>query len=62
MEKVIKCPKCDGKGKNVDHLYGMFTAGLGYVLPFLIDGELESDPCKKCDAQGYIIVKPKKVY
>lgn len=56
----VKCWKCGGKGWLFDHLEGIFTFGVGYLIQALagknsynIDGEPINKRCPVCNGNGY---------
>lgn len=51
----IVCPKCKGKGVVFDHVFGVFTFGLGYLFQVLDDSD--KDDCPRCNGSGFIKVK-----
>lgn len=49
------CPQCNGKGRIVDHMFGIFTVGLGYLAQAL-DDDYQED-CPTCGGSGKIKIK-----
>ena len=56
-DKIVKCPVCKGKGVLFDHVIGVLTLGLGYLMQ-LSDTFLREE-CGRCGGTGYIKVKTK---
>lgn len=55
MRKIIECKECVGRVWQYDHVFGIFTLGLGYF--FQSNGDrLKADKCKKCKGNGYLII------
>ena len=53
--KIVTCPICKGKGVLFDHLFGIFTCGLGYLSQ--LSNINERDECGRCKGTGFILVK-----
>ena len=53
------CPQCNGTGCVIDHMTGIFTAGLGYLFQ-AIDDNLK-DQCPACKGTGKIELKKIKI-
>lgn len=54
-KRKVKCDECGGKGWKVDHMIGIGTLGLGYLVQ-AVGGKLTSDDdCPKCNGKGYVI-------
>jgi DnaJ-class molecular chaperone len=53
MSDIVKCNKCDGKGKVWDHETNLMVGlGLGYIFG--------KDECGRCNGVGYITVEKMK--
>ena len=54
-----RCWKCGGKGWLFDHMEGIFTFGIGYVIQAIagrdsnIDGQPINKICPVCNGKGY---------
>jgi DnaJ-class molecular chaperone len=48
MNSVI-CPNCKGKKYVYDHVLGVFTFGMGYLMG-------RNDKCETCKGKGYILL------
>lgn len=61
----VKCWKCGGKGWTFDHLAGIFTLGIGYLICALDgkEGALAGRPgnnlCPICEGDGYLESNPR---
>lgn len=53
------CPQCKGKGRVIDHMAGIFTAGLGYLFQAMDDGL--KNQCPTCNGTGKIEIKKVKI-
>lgn len=45
--EYIICPNCKGKKYVYDHMLGIFTLGMGYLMG-------RDDVCPTCDGKGFI--------
>lgn len=52
MSKIVRCPKCRGKGKVYDIATGIFTCGISTFFEF-IDDNLKED-CSRCKGGGFL--------
>jgi len=55
MSKIVRCPKCKGKGKVYDVAAGIFTCGISTFFEF-IDDNLKED-CPRCGGSGFLKIK-----
>ena len=55
MCKIVKCPKCKGKGKVYDVVAGGIYLGITIFLEF-IDDNLKED-CSHCGGSGFLKLK-----
>lgn len=55
MNKIVRCPKCKGRGKVYDVVAGTFTCGITIFLEF-IDNNLKED-CSRCGGSGFLKLK-----
>lgn len=49
--KIVKCPKCNGKGYHTNYFAAVITLGLGYLYP---NDNMYHEKCYHCKGKGYI--------
>jgi hypothetical protein len=49
MTKAVICPNCKGKKYVYDHVLGVFTMGMGYLLG-------PTDKCQTCVGKGFVVI------
>ena len=54
---VVECKACDGKGRKYDHMFGVFTLGMGYLAQ--AGDNFLKEKCYQCKGTGFIEVKTK---
>lgn len=52
MEKIVRCPRCKGKGKVYDVALGVFTLGISTFFE-AIDEDVRDD-CPRCGGVGFL--------
>lgn len=55
MSKIVRCPKCKGKGRIHDTALGISTCGITTLLECLDDNL--KDECPKCGGSGFLKLK-----
>ncbi len=52
MEKIVRCPKCNGSGLVHDRVLGFCTFGISTLFECL-DENLK-DECPRCEGSGFL--------
>lgn len=50
---VVRCPRCNGKGKVYNHFNGLGTFGIDYLFQAALGKQI----CPRCKGEGFLIIE-----